>query len=379
MKLTVIISGLGVGGAELMLARLLPRLQSAELACRVISLTGGGAVADDLRAVGIPVSCLDMRARPWRAVLGLYRLLRAERPDVVFTWLYHADLIGGLVARLAGCRRLIWNIRNTVIPRGAAPWSIHLLARVCAALSHLLPDRIVSCSRTAAAAHVGIGYAAKHLLVIPNGFDLESLRPDGEARATLHRELQVAAEVPLVGRVGRDDRQKDYPTFFSAAALMVETVPSLHFVVLGRGMDRQNGEVQRLIAHHGLQGRVHLLGERQDAYRVMAGLDLLVSSSLAEAFPNVVAEAMALGVPVVATAVGDSADILGEHGALVPPGNAAALGEQAIRLLSMDAARRAELLAAAREHIRQHFSLAAVAERYRQVLREVSADRREQR
>ncbi len=191
---THIITDLSTGGSEIMLLKLLSHIDRERFASRVISLTTGGPIGDRLKELGIPVQALGMNnprfvgMRPGfpdpAAVLRLAGWLRGDPPNLVQTWMYHADLVGGVAARLAGPAPVIWGIRNSDLDvlhsRRTTRWTV----KVCALLSNKIPERIVSCSETARRIHVNLGYAADRMLVIPNGFRSGPV-PAGPAGARL--------------------------------------------------------------------------------------------------------------------------------------------------------------------------------------------------
>lgn len=207
MRVDFIISGLGTGGAEGMLFRLLecaPHLREG----RVIALDAGGPMADRLRGLGVRVTCLGMQTSKPNPVsfTRLIRLLRQERPDLVSTWMYHADLFGGLAARAARVP-VVWGIRNNTLgPRSKV--STRAVVSLCAWLSSRVPIRILSCSSSARKVHEALGYDAARFCVIPNGFDLVRFHPDPAARASVRKELGVAAGTQLVGLVARFDPRR---------------------------------------------------------------------------------------------------------------------------------------------------------------------------
>ncbi len=372
-----IITGLPVGGAQTMLAQLLARVDPTRFRQRVASLGGLGALGADLRASGIAVDALDMRRGPAGAIdaARLAGWLRRDKPDLVQTWLYHADLIGGLAARLAGCRHLVWNIRHTDLRPGSDKRSTILVARACAAHSGWLPERIVCNSETALRTHVALGYPRDKFIVIPNGIDAARFRPDPEAYAAVRRELGVAAETPLIGLVGRFHPQKNHRGFLRAAALLAGRHEGLRFLLCGENVTPDNARLNEWIVEHGLGDRVHLLGVRQDMPRLTAALDVATSSSShGEAFGNVIVEAMACGVPCVVTDVGDSRSIVGASGRVVAPGEPEALARACTDLLVARPEDRAALGTAARHRTIEHYAIEGVVERYQALYEEV-ADR----
>lgn len=369
MKILHVITDLDVGGAETMLLRLATGMDPARFPCRVVSLIEPGPVGERLREAGIGVDALGMRrGRP--SPLGLWRLarlLRAFRPDVVQTWLYHADLIGLAALRLAfpfGPRpALAWNLRCSYMALDQYPRMTALTLKACAALSRL-PDAVLTNSSEARRFHEGLGYRARRFEVIPNGFDTARFRPDPEARRAVRGELGIPQDAPVVGHVARFDPMKGHDTFVEAAALADSRLAGAHFVLVGRGVDDANAALARWLSRSGLDGdRVHLLGERNDVPRLMAAMDVHVSSSLGESFPNAVGESMACGVPNVVTDVGDSAVLVDGTGRVAPPEDPAALAEALAGMLA-DGPSIRELGRYARERIKKDYSLPAIVAKF---------------
>ena len=289
-----IITGLGDGGAEAVLGRLVTCDGTSRH--EVVSLTDRGVHGDKLMVAGIPVHTLDMR-RGRVTVAGLvklFRLLRAVNPDIVQTWMYHADLIGGLLARLAGRHAVVWGIRNAYPGARGNTMSTRLVARACALASHVVPQRVVSCSTAGADAHIKYGYRASRMVVIPNGYDLATFAPDPAARRRLRTEFQASEGVVLLGMVARWDPHKDHANLIAALAQLQAGAPGAwRCVLVGEDITRDNRRLVSMLARYGVQDRVLLLGPRRDVPGIMNALDIHLLSSVGEAFPNVVAEAMA--------------------------------------------------------------------------------------
>lgn len=380
IKILHVITGLETGGAETMLRRLIAALGSSDVVSEVVSLSGGGPTAEKLRAAGVLVRELGMaRGRLSPVDVGrLARWTRAAHPDLVQTWMYHADLVGGLASRLAGIP-VLWGIRQGDLDPRFNRWSTLATAALCASLSKVLPERIVVCSMTSSVAHAEFGYSRERMVVIPNGFDLRRFRPDPEARLSLRAELGVPESDLLVGLAARLDPQKDHQTFFRAAGLVRARNARARFVLCGDGITIENPLVREWVEEAGLHEAVHLLGRREDLPRFYAALDVAASSSCGEGFPNVVGEAMACGAPCVVTDVGDSAYLAGETALVVPPRNPAALASAIASVLSEDESVRRARGAAARRRIEREFALPVVAARYHQLYRDVLSDVRTDR
>lgn len=377
MKVAFIITGLATGGAEMMLHKLLQNIDHSRFEPTVISLMNKGEIGPRIEALGIPVYALGMRRgmpNPWM-IFRLVQLLRQLQPDVAHTWMYHADLLGGLAARLAGCRRVIWCLRHSNLSKTENKRSTLAVIRLCAQLSGWLPVQILSCSQRAKEVHAAVGYADEKIHVIPNGFDLSHFAPDATARASLCAELGLPPNIPLVGVVARFDAQKNHLGFVQAAAQLLQKVPLVHFVLAGTGVDNRNAALQAAIsAHPGLQARMHLLGRRDDVPRLMAALDVLASPSHGEAFPNVLGEAMACGVPCVVTDAGDSGEIVGSTGRVVAVGNMAAMALQLLEVLHLPAEDRATLGRKARARVQAEYEIGHVAELYQAFYERVAAE-----
>jgi glycosyltransferase involved in cell wall biosynthesis len=373
-KVVHVITGLSTGGAEGMLYKLLTGLDSSRFASEVVSLTDIGAIGMRIRDLGIRVSALGMRrgAPNPVALLRLVKVLRRDRPDLMQTWMYHADLIGGIAAKLAGDIPVIWGVRQSDFDPATSRPTTMLTARVCARLSAKVPRAILCCSEAASRIHAALGYQLVKLRVIPNGFDLANFEPDAGKRMALREKIGVRKDVPLVGLVARFDPMKDHRTFIEAAARVNKFIPDVRFVMYGEEITPHNKTVMSWIQSKGLEEACSLLGRHDNMAEVYPALDMLVlSSAYGEGFPNVLGEAMASGVPCIATDVGDSARIIGDTGVVVPPRDPQALADAIRRIVDMGNAKRFELGAAARRRVAQEFSLESVVKRYANLYEEV--------
>lgn len=369
-----IISGLGLGGAETVMHRLITAPSQTDRHV-VISMGDEGVFGERLRRDGVDVYALGMSG-PVSVLQGLWRLwrlLREVNPDVVQTWMYHADFAGGIVARLAGIRAVAWGIRNSGADLHASSKSSRALAWLSARVSRLVPGVIIACAENAGERHRQWGYRADRMLVIPNGYDLARWQPSGPSR--LRRELGLDDATFLIGNVARWNPLKDHENLLSAVAQCRSLGADWRLVLVGEGMELENAALFAMIGRHGLEQRVVALGRRDDVPDVMKALDLHVLSSRAEGFPNVLAEAMASGVPCVTTDVGDAAYIVGEHGWVAPardaPALARAIDEAAISRGTPEFAQR---ILDGRDRVRRLFSLDAMVNAYRVVWHRLALD-----
>jgi glycosyltransferase involved in cell wall biosynthesis len=368
MKLTFVITGLAPGGAETMLLKLLENIDRSRFQPTVISLTTEGQIGPRIKALGVPVEALGFNKRKFLVPLkffDLVRHLKESQPDVVHCWMYHADLVGGLAARLAGLNSVAWCVRNGGLSRVETKAITFLLLRLNAFLSHWVPKRIVFCSEASKSLHIQVGYAGDSSLVIPNGFNLRRFIPNPDARTSLRKELSLPLDAQLVGVVGRYHKQKNHLGFVRAAKVIVAILPDVCFALAGGDVDAVNSELTEAIAACGLRNHVRLLGYRVDTPRLMAAFDVLVSASdFGEAFPNVLGEAMACGTPCVTTDVGDSAYLISDTGRAVAPGDMEGLANAVVELLQMPQERRLELGRRARLRITEFFAIDEITQRY---------------
>ena len=372
MKPTVVhvITELGAGGAEHMLLRLVAT--STGYRHIVVSLSGEGVLTDAIRAAGADVLSLGMRRHilSFGAVFALARIIRRERPLVLQTWLYHADLMGIVAARLANFRPVAWNLRCSNMDLSQYRWSTRAILKILIWLSSW-PDVVMVNSAAGRRWHADLGYRPRRWEIVPNGVDAAIFRPDTAARSRWRRRLDVKDSDVLIGMVARRDPMKDHESMLHAAAEAAHRHQNLAFVLAGRGITRADPMLARLSDMVGAQ--VHLIGECDDPAGLNAAFDIAVlSSAFGEGFPNVVAEAMAAGVPCIVTDVGDAASIVGDTGCVVPLRSPDALA-RAILTLASDAPLRTRLGAAARQRVVENFGLEAAVARYEAVWTSLAA------
>jgi glycosyltransferase involved in cell wall biosynthesis len=365
-----VISGLELGGAETALFNLVRSLHP-RVRQEVVSMTTEGVLGERIRRLGVPLRALRLGRglQLLGALPAMVRGLREADADLVQTWMYHADLFGGLAGRLAGVP-VVWGIHHTTLERGSARATTRLIARLNGLLSPVVPRRIVVCAEAAQRVHARLGYDARRMTVIPNGFDVDQFRPDPSARQAARAGLGIASQAPLIGMVARFHPQKDHHTFLQAAGRLHQQLPEAGSCN-GSGI----GEQRQLswIDEQGLREMVRLLGPRPDLAKLYPALDVFcLSSSHGEGLPMVLGEAIACEVPCVTTDVGDSASIVGEAGIAVPPRSPEPLAAALLRVARMDPEARLRLGRAARQRIATEFRVEIMAERYLRVYEEVA-------
>jgi glycosyltransferase involved in cell wall biosynthesis len=367
-----VITGLAVGGAENALYRLILEFRGSDYSHTVIVLTPGGGMYARFVEAGIRLIVLDLKRSPIRHFLQLYRLMRTMRPDIVQTWLYHADFLGGLAARIAGNRNVIWGVRTTDVDGGCAR-ATSFVRQLCASLSRWVPHTIVCVAEAARRSHSLVGYDAARMVVVGNGFDLSVLTSNGSQRSRLRRQCGFDADDIVLGTLGRFNLDKDHANFVAAAGRLAERHERLRFLMVGKNLDTDNADLMRWIEATGHAGRFVLLGERADVAVCLAAMDIFCLSSRTEAFPNVVGEAMAMGLPCVATDVGDVAVLMADTGVLVPKADPEALAQGVTGLMALGPDDREQMGQRARERIRAMFNMSGVRERFERIYDNVIA------
>ncbi len=369
-----IITDLGIGGAQTMLAKLLAYRTSGQDQASVLSLMALDALARPIEQAGISVDSLNMpRGRPSLGTgLALRRRITRDRPRLLQGWMYH----GNLAASLAGMSRfpslpIVWNVRHSIDKITQEKRSTRVILRVSAPLSYGV-RAIIYNAATSAAQHEALGFSAAKRVVIPNGFDCDRFKPDAEASARFRHDHGLTNDDFVVGVAARDHPMKDIGGLLEAFAKLRQERGRGCLVIVGSGHDHDNQVLVSRIRELGLGDETILLGARDDVAPVMAAFDCLVlPSAWGEGFPNVLGEAMASGVPCVATDVGDSKSLIAKHGLIVPPRDRDALAAAMVHMMDLDLEARLRIGDEARRRIRTDFSIEQIVRRYDQLYRDL--------
>ncbi len=364
------ITGVIMGGAEMMLYRLLAGSDRDRFAATVLALLGPGPVGERISALDVPLRTLGMcQQRPLSLpVLPLIRFARSVRPTLIQGWMYHGNLTASICALLSSRRvPVMWNVRHSIHDIRHENRLTRGFIRAGAALSST-PRAIIYNSRLSATQHEQLGYDAGKTVVIPNGFDCQLFRPRPDMSAWLRQEVGIDERSIVVGMIARNHPQKDPHNLIKATALLARRAIDLHVVIVGPGFDRGNAPLMDTIAQAGIAARVSLLGQRHDIPQIVAGLDIAtLPSAWGEGFPNVLGEAMACGVPCVTTDIGDSAWIVGRTGTVIPPRDSEALADALASLATLAPDARRQLGATARARVLENFEIDDIIQRYEQL------------
>lgn len=281
--------------------------------------------------------------------------------------MYHGNLAASVAARMAHERPAVaWNVRHSLYGLATEKLFTRQVIRANRLLSGHA-DVILYHSRRSKEQHENFGFASGRGLVIANGFDTRSLRPSAGVRDAVRQALGLSGDALVVGHVARYHPMKDRAGFLRSALQVARAEPRARFLLVGRDVELRHPALRGIVPS-GLEERFLCPGERSDVHELMQGMDMFCSSSSwGKAFPNVVGEAMALGVPCGVTDVGDSRDIVGPTGVIVPPRAPDALARAVLELLSRSAEDRRSLGRRARARIDTRYALPDIVRRYGEV------------
>ena len=370
MQVLHIITGLGDGGAEALLYRMCKF--DKEHNHIVISLMDEQKYGPLLKEIGVVVHTLSFPKGKikFSGFFKLYKLIKQIKPDVVQTWLDHADMIGGIVARLAGIKNIVWGVHHTALVKGESKLSTIFISKINVFLSYFIPKKIIYCAQESKKAQEKIGYKKAKGVVVLNGYDIEGFTQNDSLSAEVRNDLSINADSFLIGHVGRYDPQKDLSNLIEAFALLNQKKLDFDAVIVGANLDNNNRDLLLMVNKNGLSKYVHLLGRRDDITAIMNGIDLFVLSSKSEAFPNVLNEAMLCGTPCVTTDVGDAGKIVRDSGWVVRPKDSEALANAIINASEEKESNKSIWLQrkiACRKRVVKNFSLEKMVKEYKKV------------
>jgi glycosyltransferase involved in cell wall biosynthesis len=368
LRILFLSTSMGMGGADSQLLSAAQELRRRGHEIFIVSMTPLGPMGLEARKLGLFTESLQMRrgVPDPRGLVRLARFVRSWRPDVVHSHMVHANLLARALRFFAPVPALVSTIHN--IDEGGR------LRMAAYRLTNGLVDHMTIVSEAAAHRFVTDRIVPERLLrVIPNGVRTEYYRNvPAEIRESLRRLLGLTDAFVWLA-VGRFETAKDYPNMLRAFARVHERRAEARLLLVGRGSLQE--ETEALVRDLGVGDSVRFLGVRSDIAEVMSAADGYVLSSAWEGMPMVLLEAAAAGLPIVATRVGGNHEVVrdGETGYLVPPRDDAALAQGMLRLMELPTPERGAMGEAGHQHVRSHYSLGRVAERWEELYREVLA------
>lgn len=312
-KILHIISGLDSGGAEKILIDLVSEENSNKH--YIVSLKDKGIYKKKISSKNINVKCFNMNKFNFLIKIMMIMIYIGRiKPNIVLTWMYHADLIGGVIAKFFSVDKIYWNIRNSTLDKKNTNWITLIILKICSKLSNFIPDRIISCSEEAINVHLKLNYK-NNFYLINNGVDTEKFK---------NLEFKINNNFLTLGYAGRWHHQKNYEFFFECLSELKENYKFKKFKVLmaGNQINDKNINLINLIKKNNLSEEIQLLDEIEDMPKFYNRVDLnILTSSHGEAFPNVLAESMSCETPCLSTDIGDAKKIIGNCGWIVSQNN----------------------------------------------------------
>lgn len=364
-------------------AGLLERIPGKRDETAVVTLQARGPLRERIRQQGVPLYTLRMRRGLWSplAAVRLARIINVFAPDIVHGWMYQGSFAASLASMmLARPVSLVWNIPEPAGGQESPPNRKPILARPIRWIS-VRPDAIVYNSPESAMYHRELGYAPDRSIVIPSGFDCSVYRPDRAARSQLCECFGIDSDALIVGVADGPSRQ-DGAMLAEALARTRAVGLDVHLLLLGDGREQPASALHELLRQNLPAGRITTAEQRPDIELWLPGVDVLASwpestepASAGDA-RGTVAKALASGVPVIATDVGENASLVGTCGAAVPPSDPRAFAAALVELGKMSPEERQKKAEAGRERVMGLYSLESVARRYHDLHRRLFDDTR---
>lgn len=369
-KFIHVITDLDVGGAETMLKRLLAQ-EADKSKILVISLTDIGKIGLDIEMLGVKVHALNMKG-PLSfptALLKLIKVFKVTSPEMVQSWMYHADLLAGIAARLSRIKNIIWGVRGTNPPIGNK--QTFLIMKLCAFLSGFIPKKIIYVSKSALEAHISHGYNREKSVYVHNGIQLDSLSFDTEGRALIRKQLGIPESEILVGTLGRLHADKGQDLLVEAIKNLTPSHPNVSFVFVGRDCDKIPESMALNNFAPGTTQKIKFIGEQSNIQQWLSAFDIYCLPSRTEGFPNSLLEAMLLGLPCVATPAGDTKIIASDVVSVTDDISPESLTETLKAMLTLTSEQRIQLGKKASAHVKQHYSIEKAHQNFTKIYTEL--------
>lgn len=363
MKVVFLARSLDPGGAERQLVVLAKGLQARGYDVTIVLFYGGGLFEEFLSDSSVRLIILGKKGRwDFGFFLRLLRVLRTVRPDVIHGYLSTANIFATVAGRFVPYAKVVWGVRSANVDTSHYDRLHRLVCWVEGKLAKL-SDLIIVNSCAGYRHAVNAGFPVGCMVVIPNGIDTSLFRPNLRVREEWRAKWRLTEDIKAIGLVSRLDPLKDHKTFLSAAAVLAKRRNDTIFICVGEGPDAYKAELKTYAEILGIRNRLIWEHNSTGIKDLYSALDVACSSSIAEGFPNVVAEAMACGVPCVVTDVGDSARIVGSTGIVVSPRDPMALADGIDTLLQQIETTGELSRAAARARIVAEFNVDKMIER----------------
>ncbi len=364
IKILHIISGLNDGGAESLLFNFLCNSENNNNF--VISLKGKGKYGKMIEKKGIKIFYFNFsfNLSLISNFINLTNLIRVIEPDIVQTWLYHADLLGGCAAYLANSKNIFWGIHHGSLDKNINKFSTIFVAKINSLLSYFIPRKIIVCADSSKFIHIKKGFSKQKFITIENGIDLKKFKRSKQKRYFFRNKINIKSDETLYGTVARFHPIKDHITLIKAIFRLKNAGYKFKYLLIGESINNKNKLLNELIKKYGLEENLILIEKEENISLVMNALDLHVLSSKSEALPMVMLEAMGCGTPCISTNVGDVNKLIFDKNFIVETSNQFNLFN-AMRIFSdLDKKNKKQLSISVEKHIKENFSLENMTMKY---------------
>ncbi len=361
-----IIGDLNVGGAERSMLKILSDLNNRKFKHRIITLFELGFLAKDFKNVGIEVETLNIPKSfsLFKAIISILKLvkkIKSIKPVAIHTWLYHSNNLINMLSLFFRNTPVINSIRHGNPNKGS--FKTRISAIFGAFISRISNNTQVYCSKNSLISHLSYNYPNEKSVVINNGFIVPDI-DKRQSKANIRAKYNIPNDYKIIINVGRYSPEKDYLTLLEAMKLAFDKYSNVVLILCGKGLDDTNQEIIDIADKLSIRKHIRLLGNKSNIEKLMAGADFLVSSSYSEAFPNVIVEAMSVGTPCISTNAGESANIIGNTGLVVPVRDVLELSKAIIKFLNIDDENIISMGIKAKERIAQNYSLKKCLNKY---------------
>lgn len=327
-----LITGLGDGGVEAILYSLLSCQRTGPHF--VLSLSGQDKYTKPLSAHATVFSLNLYSLSPnIFAFFGFIHRVFQYNPNAIQGWMYHGCFAASIISLVFPKAKLFWSLHNTILEPGSSKRLTILISKLLSIVSHFSKPTIIYCADSAMSSHISRGYASSRSIVINNGYDFTMFKPSESKSFSSFQSGSIATF--NLSMIARFDPYKDHHTLLQALSILNRQDYDFHCFLVGKGVDSNNLYLSSLIAELDIQNKVILCGQISNIPRFLSNIDVNLLSSTAEAFPNVLVESMACGVPCVSTNVGDASKILDGLGEIVPPSSPALFADGIIKLIKL--------------------------------------------
>ena len=363
-KILHIISGLNDGGAESLLFKFLCNTENN--INYVISLKGPGKYGKLIEEMGIKTFYLNCSLKLSLILdfIFLIKIIKKISPDIVQTWLYHADLLGGCAAYLANVKKIFWGIHHNSLDKKLNKNSTIYVTKINSLLSYLIPKRIIVCAEESKKEHIKNGFRKDKFVVIPNGIDLKEFKKSKTNKYKYRKRLMIDQKELILGTVARYNPNKDHLTLIKCIKELKDSGLKFKYLFVGENMDSKNKELVRIIKKFELETTIKLMGQEKNISLIMNGLDLHILSSLSEAFPMVILESMACRTPCISTDVGDVNKIIIRKEFLAEKGNYLSLFKAIKNFINLKESEKDKIARQCQIHIRENYSINKMIDSY---------------